>query len=100
MVEILGQETGPMCKKLNFWRRRHSSTPPHSRHNRRHEEERGTIIRWSTDKGFGFMRSAQTPGDIFFHVRDWRGEGAQPTLGWLVDYEEIQVGGKGLRGMA
>lgn len=62
--------------------------------------KRATITRWNADKGFGFMRSADTPADIFFHIKDWRGVDATPRPGLTVDYEEIHVGGKGPRGVA
>jgi uncharacterized membrane protein YsdA (DUF1294 family)/cold shock CspA family protein len=63
-------------------------------------KKQGTIVRWDVDKGFGFLRSASTPADVFFHIRDWRGGAAPPKPGLVVDYEEIHVGGKGPRGMA
>jgi uncharacterized membrane protein YsdA (DUF1294 family) len=46
------------------------------------------------------MRSADTPADVFFHVKDWVGGSARPTEGLAVVYEEIHVGGKGPRGVA
>jgi uncharacterized membrane protein YsdA (DUF1294 family)/cold shock CspA family protein len=61
--------------------------------------KRATIIRWNADKGFGFMRAADTPADVFIHVKDWCG-GKQPAPGVVVEYEEIHVGGKGPRGVA
>lgn len=57
----------------------------------------GTIRRWDADKGFGFIQGAQS-SNVFFHIRDFRG--GMPAEGMRVEYEEIQVGGKGPRAMA
>lgn len=62
-------------------------------------KKRATIIRWNADKGFGFMRAADTTADVFVHIKDWRGT-MQPAPGVIVEYEEIHVGGKGPRGVA
>lgn len=57
----------------------------------------GTIRRWDSAKGFGFIQGAHT-SNVFFHIRDFRG-GTPPAEGMRVEYEEIQVGGKGPRAM-
>jgi len=62
--------------------------------------KQGTIVRWDADRGFGFVRSPSTDGDVFFHVRDYRGGRTDPVEGLAVSYEEIHVGGKGPRAMA
>ena len=46
------------------------------------------------------MRSADTPADVFFHVKDWVGGSERPAEGLAVVYEEIHVGGKEPRGVA
>lgn len=46
------------------------------------------------------MRSEDTPADVFFHVKDWLGNGERPAEGLAVVFEEIHVGGKGPRGVA
>jgi uncharacterized membrane protein YsdA (DUF1294 family)/cold shock CspA family protein len=61
--------------------------------------KQGTVFRWDAAKGFGFIRSIDTDQDIFFHVRDYRGNSA-PGDGERVWFEEIHVGGKGPRGMS
>jgi len=61
--------------------------------------KQGTVIRWDSAKAFGFIRSPQTTADIFFHIRDYRGD-QPPREGLAVSFEEIQVGGKGPRAMA
>ncbi|MDB5884388.1 MAG: hypothetical protein JWR74_559 [Polaromonas sp.] len=56
-------------------------------------------MRWDSARAFGFIRSPDTPADIFFHVRDFRGTGI-PREGMSVTFEAIHVGGKGPRAMA
>lgn len=60
--------------------------------------KQGTVVRWNGAKAFGFIKSDQTPADIFFHIRDFSGAPV-PTEGLQVGFEEIQVGGKGPRAM-
>lgn len=62
--------------------------------------KQGTIVRWDAERGFGFVRSPSTDGEVFFHVRDFRGGRTAPAEGLAVSYEEIHVGGKGPRAMA
>ncbi len=59
----------------------------------------GSIVRWDATRAFGFIRSADSAGDVFFHVRDYRGS-TPPREGLAVVFEEIHVGGKGPRAMA
>lgn len=61
--------------------------------------KQGSIVRWDAARAFGFIRSADSAGDIFFHIRDYRGS-APPREGLAVVFEEILVGGKGPRAMA
>lgn len=61
-------------------------------------KKQGTIVRWDTARGFGFIRSASASGDVFLHVRDCRG--FTPQEGLAVSFEEIHVGGKGPRATA
>lgn len=60
--------------------------------------KQGKVVAWDEAKGFGFIRSAQTPEDVFFHIRDWEGLNL-PTLQVGVEFDEIHVGGKGPRAM-
>lgn len=62
-------------------------------------QQQGSIVRWDGARGFGFIRSARTQAEVFFHVRDFGGA-PEPALRMAVDYEEIHVGGKGPRAMA
>jgi cold shock CspA family protein len=56
-------------------------------------QKQGTVVAWDETKGFGFIRSPQTPEDVFFHVRDYEGLNP-PTLQVAVAFEEINVGEK------
>jgi len=60
----------------------------------------GTILRFDTERGFGFLRCPQSTTDVFFHVRDMDCRAGPPVVGMRVDFEEIHVGGKGPRAMA
>jgi uncharacterized membrane protein YsdA (DUF1294 family)/cold shock CspA family protein len=60
--------------------------------------KQGTVVRWNGARAFGFIKSDQTPADIFFHLRDFSGASV-PTEGLHVGFEEIHVGGKGPRAM-
>jgi uncharacterized membrane protein YsdA (DUF1294 family)/cold shock CspA family protein len=64
-------------------------------------KKQGTVLKWDDARGFGFIRSAESSADVFFHARDFRAAGAAtPRQGLIVTFEEIHVGGKGPRGMA
>ncbi|MDQ7954261.1 MAG: DUF1294 domain-containing protein [Pseudomonadota bacterium] len=58
----------------------------------------GTVRQWDAARGFGFIRTPDSQ-DVFFHVRDWRA-GVEPQVGTSVQFERIEVGGKGPRAMA
>lgn len=60
--------------------------------------KQGTVMRWDGERGFGFIRSADTVADIFFHIRDYA-ENRHPIEGMDVSFDEIHVGGKGPRAL-
>ena len=59
----------------------------------------GMVVRWDSARGFGFIRSAGKPADVFFHAKDFQ-DMAAPHEGMPVTFEEIHVGGKGPRAMS
>ncbi len=61
--------------------------------------KQGTVLRWDTERGFGFIRSPDTTADIFFHRRDYS-ESRAPVEGLAVTFQEIHVGGKGPRALS
>jgi len=62
-------------------------------------KKQGTVVRWNSEKAFGFIRCPQIPADVFFHLRDFSGPG-KPTDGMQVTFEDIHVGGKGPRALS
>jgi uncharacterized membrane protein YsdA (DUF1294 family)/cold shock CspA family protein len=60
--------------------------------------KKGTVVRWDGERGFGFIRGADTVADIFFHIRDYA-ENRHPVEGMGVTFDEIHVGGKGPRAL-
>ena len=61
----------------------------------------GTVVRWDGGRGFGFIRTAASSADVFFHVRDFRSAGSvTPREGLEVAFDVIHVGGKGPRAVA
>jgi uncharacterized membrane protein YsdA (DUF1294 family)/cold shock CspA family protein len=62
-------------------------------------KKQGTVVRWDSERAFGFIRSPDTPSDIYFHRRDFFGHGKLGE-GLQVVFEEIHVGGKGPRAMS
>lgn len=64
-------------------------------------KKQGTIVKWDEARGFGFIHSAASSGNVFFHVREFRGTRiSMPQVGLAVTFDEVQVTGKGPRGMA
>jgi uncharacterized membrane protein YsdA (DUF1294 family)/cold shock CspA family protein len=61
-------------------------------------KKQGTVVKWNSDKAFGFIRSPDTAADIFFHRRDLL-ENRPPAVGQAVTFDEIHVGGKGPRAL-
>ena len=61
--------------------------------------KQGTVVRWNSERAFGFIRSPDTAAEIFFHRRDYS-ENRAPTEGMTVTFEEIHVGGKGPRALS
>jgi len=50
----------------------------------------GFIVRWDAIRAFGFIRSADSAADIFFHLRDYRST-TPPRAGLALMFEETQV---------
>lgn len=59
----------------------------------------GTIVRWDGERQSGYIRSPQTPAEVYFHLRDY--EGPHPvTIGTEVVFDEVVIGGKGPRALS
>ena len=63
------------------------------------KKKHGTVVRWDSEKAFGFIRCPDIPADVFFHLRDFSGA-AKPSEGLRVMFQDIHVGGKGPRGLS
>ena len=62
-------------------------------------KKQGIVVKWDSERSFGFIRSPETLTDIFFHRRDYS-ENRSPAEGLAVTFQEIHVGGKGPRALA
>jgi cold shock CspA family protein len=47
----------------------------------------GTIVLWKPDRGFGFIRQAGRPEDIFFNVAEFAGDQMLLAKGALVEFD-------------
>lgn len=47
----------------------------------------GTLIRWNDDRGFGFIKTAKSDGELFVHVSSFPRDGRRPQLNELVSFE-------------
>lgn len=50
----------------------------------------GTIIRWFSERGFGFVRANTNDRNYFMHIRSWMHEDFPPVVGQLVEFELTQ----------
>lgn len=53
----------------------------------------GTIIRWNSERGFGFVRPAGKDDEVFVHISEF-GRGEPPQIGELISFEVIDHQGK------
>lgn len=51
------------------------------------EKEKGTLIRWNNDKGYGFIRSHKENKDIFLHVKSLPHYQRRPKIDDVITYE-------------
>jgi len=43
--------------------------------------EKGKLVRWFDDKGFGFIKSENAKDDIFIHISALKGMSRKPLIG-------------------
>jgi uncharacterized membrane protein YsdA (DUF1294 family)/cold shock CspA family protein len=48
---------------------------------------KGRVIDWNDDKGFGFLRTAELPNDVFFHIKDVKDKRHDIAVGRKADFE-------------
>ena len=51
------------------------------------ERDKGTLIRWNNDKGYGFIRSCNNKEDIFLHVKSLPHHQRRPKVNDVLTYE-------------
>lgn len=49
--------------------------------------EKGKLVRWIDDKGFGFIKPDNGKADIFIHISALRGMSREPIIGDVIHYE-------------
>lgn len=54
----------------------------------------GTIVRWNSARGFGFVRPAGKDGDVFVHVSEFGRNAAPPQPGELISFRIDSSGEK------
>lgn len=48
---------------------------------------KGEIVRWNDDRGFGFISSSETKGDVFAHISKFRKGYSRPKVGDRVQFQ-------------
>ena len=54
----------------------------------------GTIVRWNSERGFGFVRPAGQTRDVFVHISELGKTGRPPQVGELISFDIQQHEGK------
>jgi cold shock CspA family protein len=49
--------------------------------------EKGTLVRWFDDKGFGFIKQDNGKGDLFIHISALKGMSRKPIIGDVIHYQ-------------
>ena len=49
--------------------------------------EKGKLVRWINDKGFGFIKPENGKEDIFIHISALRGMSRKPVIGDVIHYQ-------------
>jgi cold shock CspA family protein len=47
----------------------------------------GTLVRWTADRGFGFIAPDGGGNDVFVHASDMSRIGGAPEVGWRLDFQ-------------
>jgi cold shock CspA family protein len=54
----------------------------------------GRIVRWNDDRGFGFISSVKSNGDVFAHISQFKKGYRRPKSGDLVQFQTVTEKGK------
>ena len=49
--------------------------------------EKGKLLRWIDDKGFGFIKPENGKDDVFIHISALRGMSRKPIIGDVIHYQ-------------
>lgn len=49
--------------------------------------EKGKLVRWFDDKGFGFIKQDNGKGDLFIHISALKGMSRKPVIGDVIHYQ-------------
>ena len=49
--------------------------------------EKGILVRWVEDKGFGFIKPEKGANDIFIHISALKGMSRKPIVGDVIHYQ-------------
>jgi cold shock CspA family protein len=49
--------------------------------------EKGKLVRWVDDKGFGFIKPQSGEDDIFLHISALKGMSRKPVIGDVIHYQ-------------
>jgi cold shock CspA family protein len=49
--------------------------------------EKGKLVRWFDDKGFGFIKQENGKGDLFIHISALKGMSRKPIIGDVIHYQ-------------
>jgi len=58
-------------------------------------KKQGIVVKWDSEKSFGFIRSIDTPTDIFFHRRDYS-ENRSLVRGWPLPSRKLKIAGRAM----
>lgn len=54
--------------------------------------DKGVVVRWNDDRGFGFLRTEGGSGDVFVHISAFANRSRRPAVGDRVRYSVTRTG--------
>lgn len=48
---------------------------------------KGTLVRWLDDKGYGFIKQDNGEQDLFIHISAFKGMSRKPVIGDIIHYQ-------------
>jgi cold shock CspA family protein len=56
--------------------------------------QKGQLVKWNDDRGFGFIKPSEDKGEVFLHISEIKSIGRRPKIGDVVFYK-LGTGKKG-----